>query len=358
VVGLVAGAALLRRWPRVVALCGPAGLALAAFFLLRLAVLDPGFWRLVDENAQYRQMMSFSFQYLPGNFGIEPTLEAPLVTDTVWDRLRAATYLLGRGFWFGVGGSALLVVAGVGLGGFRGWWAKGVAVLMVVSPGALLLTGLAGQYFVGRADGDMAAGRYAAAIDGYETAQRFDPQLGRSEQIHLRLGEAHDRLGRGAHPAALFYLGNVYARRKDVDAAVAQFRVVHEVAPPALREIVGRRLAWTLAEAGVEAYRRRLPGTAVGWWERALTVDRDHLQAAYYLSRAYFDQGRYDASIATSRSLLAVSRNRLLNSQIQTTIGDASWKLDDVRSARAAYERAFNLDTHKNYRMLKSLGGT
>ena len=89
-----------------------------------------------------------------------------------------------------------------------------------------------------------------------------------------------------------------------------------------------------------------------------MALDSTQIQAAYFLSRAYFDQGRYQQSIVMGNALLARSRNPLLNANVQANIGDSYWKLKDFGSARKAYEASMNLDTYNNYRMFKSLGGT
>lgn len=356
-IGALGGAALLGRWARLALLCGAAGVALCGFTLVRLAVLDPGFWRLVDENEQYAGMMRFSFKHIPGNFGVEPTFEAGMATDGVLERLATALYFMGRGWWLAVLGLTLL---GVGAGPRvvrQKWMAAAVAVLLAI-PTPVLLGAMWGQYRRDQGDRAMAAGRYLEALDRYEGAQRFDPQLRGSEALHLRIGEALYHLGGRSHPAARFYLGGLRIQRGALDSGIVEYRLAVEGAPEALGVIVRRRTAWTLVEAGLAAYKERLVGVAAGWWERALTAAPDHLQAVFLLSRAHFDQGRYDESIAASHTVLRRSRRRLLNAQVQANIGDAYWKLADFGKARTAYAASLALDSYANYRMLRSLGGT
>ena len=99
-------------------------------------------------------------------------------------------------------------------------------------------------------------------------------------------------------------------------------------------------------------------GPAAGQWERALALDATQLQAVYFLIRAYFEQGRYEQSIAMGRLLLSRSQNQLLNANVQANIGDSYWELSDFKSARTAFAVSRRLDSFANFRIFKSLGGT
>ena len=89
-----------------------------------------------------------------------------------------------------------------------------------------------------------------------------------------------------------------------------------------------------------------------------MAFDPAQLQVPYFLGKAYFDQGRYEESIAMGRFLLYRSQNRLLNANMQANLGDAFWKINDFTSARVAYEASMRLDPFGNFRIFKSLGGT
>jgi tetratricopeptide (TPR) repeat protein len=204
----------------------------------------------------------------------------------------------------------------------------------------------------------MASGHYAAAIKRYEAAQRLAPQSTQSEWTHLRLGEAYYHLGLPSHPHAHFYLADRHAQRGDVSAALVEYLMVAQEAPAALQSIVRRRIAEAYIAMGTTLYRHGEVGSAVGWWEKALAFDPTQLQAAYFLCRAYFDQGRYHLSIDTGRGLLLRIHNPLLKANIQANLGDSYWKLSDFKRARQAYESSMRLDTFANYRVFKSLGGT
>ena len=86
------------------------GLGLGSLALLYLAFIDPALWALIDENAQYAQIMRFSRDYLPANFGVEPTFQGQLAIDTIQDRLATAVYFMGTGWWLCVGSSVFVLV--------------------------------------------------------------------------------------------------------------------------------------------------------------------------------------------------------------------------------------------------------
>ena len=124
-----------------------------------------------------------------------------------------------------------------------------------------------------------------------------------------------------------------------------------------LQEIVHKRIAWTYVAMGLAWYPKGEISTAIRWWEAALALDPSQVQAAYFLGRAYFDEGRYEQSIAMGRFLFSLT-NRLLNANLQANLGDAYWKLNDFTNARASYEASISLDSFGNFRIFKSLGGT
>jgi tetratricopeptide (TPR) repeat protein len=207
-------------------------------------------------------------------------------------------------------------------------------------------------------DRDLAAGRYATAIQHYKAAQRFDVQLRRSERVHLRLGEADYQLGRLSQPHGRLYLGHREAQRGDFEAAIAAYALAAQVSSAPLQEMIHKRMAWTYVRMGMAAYRKRSVGQATALWERALAIDAAQLQVAYFLTKAYFDLGQYERSIAIGHFWLARSQNRLLNANAQANIGDSYWKRHDFAQARRAYKAAMQLDAHRNFRIFKSLAGT
>jgi tetratricopeptide (TPR) repeat protein len=131
----------------------------------------------------------------------------------------------------------------------------------------------------------------------------------------------------------------------------------HEASDP-LKALLHKRIAWNYADGGILLYRKGLLGPAIGYWEQALAVDAAQVRAVYFLARAYFEQSRYERSVAMSRLLLSRSQNRLLNANLQSNIGDCYWRLRDYDKARLAYEASMRLDTYGNFRVYKSLGGT
>jgi tetratricopeptide (TPR) repeat protein len=303
--------------------------------------------------------MRFSRRNLPANFGIEPFFQPNLSTETAMDRLATALYFAGWGWWVCLTGGLLILIPCLRISGRRNMrWAALTASVMLATQGMVLFKGFAAQYLQEQGDRDMTRGRYAEAIERYEATQRCDPQLTKSEQIHLHLGDAYYQLGIPSHPNARFYLGDRYAQGMNFEAAIAEYLIAAQEASAPLREIIRKRIAWTYLSMGLGQYRKGEINSASGWWEIALASDPAQLQAAYFLVRAYFDQGRYEQSITMGRFLLLRSHNRLLNANVQANLGDGYWKLHDFANARRAYEGAMRLDSFANFRIFRSLGGT
>jgi len=303
--------------------------------------------------------MSFSRLTLPANYGIEPVFQMNLSTETVLGRLATAFYFMGWGWLVCLMGGLLLLISSLNISGGRNMRLVALtASMMFAIQGMVLFKGLAAQYLQEQGDRDMALGRYVKSIERYEAAQRLDRQLTMSEQNHLHRGAAYDQLGIPSHPNARFYLGDRYAQGMNFVAALPEYLLAAQEASAPLREIIHKRIAWTYVAIGLASYRKGEVGPAIGWWEAALAFDPAQLQATYFLSRAYIDQGRYEQSIALGRFLMVRSQNRLLNANVQANLGDAFWKIKDFTSARVAYEASMSLDSFANFRIFKSLGGT
>jgi tetratricopeptide (TPR) repeat protein len=358
-IGLLGSVVCYYGSGRLLALCGVAGLGLCLFLVLHLTFEDAVFWKLVDENGQYVRMMAFSFRFLPANFGIEPTLERVLASASVLDRLATAAYFMSYGWWCCLSGSLLLLAGSLTMQSARSIrWMGATLLILLGGLGLIFFKGFAAQYLQAKGDGYLARAHFPQAIQQYEAAQELDPQLLSSEQLHLRLGEAYYGLGMSSHPHARFYLGNLYSQQGNADAAVATYLLAAQDAPSPLAEIIYRCIGRRYVTIGLAQYRQANIPQAVTLWEKASTFDQKQLMAAYFLTKAYFEQGRYEQSIAMGRWLLTRSQNRLLNANVHANIGDGYWRLRDYTRARNAYEASQQLDAFANFRIIKSLGGT
>ena len=344
---------------RLLAAAGSACLMLAAWSVLDLAYADRTLWALVDDNAQYGQIVSFSRAHLTENLGFDPTYESNVTTEGVLGRLSAAYYFMGAGWWL-VLAAGLILTAGTLVVG--GWWglrataaaliATGLFASIVIAPAAIAV------HRESRADRQLALGRYAEAVRDYTAAQGLTGQAQESERIWLRLGEAYGRLGMAAHPASQLYLADRDLRVSQPDAGLSRLRLLAASAPEDVRGIVRKRLGTTLAASGLGAYTSGRVALAVARWQEAMDVDTTQTQAAFFLSRAYFDLGRYEASIAMSRQVLSRTRNKIIRADAQANIGDSYTRMGQYALARQAYEASRRLDPVANFRILRSLGGT
>lgn len=362
VIVAIGGLGLVACWMRAdrcgVA-CGVAGLGVCSFVLLYLTFVHPAFWALVEENAQYVEIMRFTRRHFPSNLGVEPTLQTMLPADTLLERLGTAWYFMGKGWWIGLLGSVVLLGSCGYSGGRQTWrWLSATALIVCVGQSVFLVQGVVAQNFWEQGDRHMADGNYGRALGRYDAAQQMDTQLARSVQRQLRIGEAHVLLGVPTQLHARFYLGHRYTEQGNIDAALSEYRLALPHATGALESILRKRLAWTYVTLGFKQYRQGDVGQAAVQWEKALATDSAQIAAVYGLARAYFDQGRYEQSLAMSQSVLAYTRHRLLRANVQANMGDSYWKLGDTTKARLAYAVAMKLDAYGNFRAMKSLGGT
>ncbi len=360
VIGGVAAIAWLRRSDHLLAVCGVTGLGLASFILLYLAFMDPALWYLVDENAQAANLIGFSHRFLPGNYGFQPTFRPSLDTETLVGRLVTAAYFMSWGWGVGLAGSLLLLFNGLIHASPRRrlTWISLPAVLIFGGQGAMLVSCLAAEYLHDQGHRQMALGRYVEAARRYERAQRWNPQLATSLRAHVRLGQAYYHLNMQTHPNARLYRGERYAQEGNYKTAFAEYLVAMQEAPSPVKEVLAKRIAWLHVDRGIAQLRKGQVGAAIGHWEHAVAFDEEQIQAVYFLARAYFEQSRYEQSIAMSHILLSRSQNRLLNANVQFIIGDSYWRLRKFDQARLAYEASMRLDSYGNFRIFKSLGGT
>lgn len=358
-IGTIGLAAWFYKSKRLLTVCWSGGLCLCSFYILYLTFWNPAFWQLIDENSQYANIMNFSQRFLPANYGIEPTFEKVIFTETVLERLITSFYFMSWGWWICIAGSFMLLIVYLKT---EGWKAVRritiIAAIIFACQGIIFFKGFAAQYFHDKGDRLMAKSRYADAIQKYDMAKYLDPQIARNEQIYLKLGEAYFKLGNPSHLEARFYHGYIYSQEEKFDAAISEYLIAAEEASAQLKDIIHRRLALSFAKEGIIYYRKGLVGPAVGYWERSLSFDPNQFQALFFLTGAYFEDGRYKQSIDTSRLLLSKSKNKLLNANLQANVGDCYWKLNDFKNARAAYEASAGLDSYANFRIFKSLGGT
>jgi len=356
--GFLGLAAAVRRQGMWMALAGAGGLGLGAYGLLRLALQDPAFWLLVDEKAQYSQIVRFSSRHMQANFGFESSFGSMVATDTLPEQLATAANFIGWGCWLSMIGGILLL-AGCRMED-RDRSLPRMALAAAVSSFVVVLAvlpGLAALAYQERGDRRMARGHYAEALRSYRKAMRWAPAVATSARYYSRVGAAHYFGGEVTHPAARFYMGERYARMDDRVNAIDEY-LASRAGSEALRAVAHRRIAWTYVTLGLERYAAGDLSLAVGQWEQALAVDEAQLQAAYFLLRSYFDQGRYDRSVAIGDYFLDRSWNPPLNANVQASMGDAFWKLDDLERARLAYRYSIELDCHGNLGAMKKLGGT
>lgn len=331
--------------------------SLAVFFLLHLSLIDPIIWHLADENNQYANIIKFTDLYFPPNFGKNPNFGKHLMTLTLIDRVGMAFYFIDWGWWLCLFGSLLLFMGSIFA---RPALAKilPVSMLLLVCHVGFLSKGIMAQYLWEQANSNMGRGCYAQASRQYKKIIASNTQLAGNEAVFLRLGEAYYHMGHVNVPGALFYIGNDYENRGDFEQALSEYRLAAKEAVFPLQQLIYRHMARLHTQQGLRAYQTGLTGQACSQWEMALSWDPKQYEAIFYLTKGYFDQGKYKKCIEMGNRLLADLKNQLLHANIHSSLGDGYWKIGELHNARQAYEKSMKLDEYGNLRIFKSLGGT
>ena len=358
-VALFAVHGTLSRRPGRIAAAALAGLACCLTWLLHLALQDPRFWPLVRDHQQVVQVMEWSRDLLPGVLGREPTLVDSLPTASLLDRLLAALYFMGAGWWLALAGSVLLlVIAHRALRPASTQWG-------LMAPTAILMAWNVAQAGVATAAelmrerglAQLAAFQYEPALASLDRAEQLDPQLSGSMAFRVQRGLARQHLGGAADPEAMLAVASSRMSQAPLPDVIALLARIPSHDGEPLSDLVSGALAEAHLAQGRRLLRTSGLATAAGHWERALAARPDDVRAMYLLALAEQGRGRYDASLAWARAVLAHSRHARLNAQLYVIVGDDLWKLGEPDAARAAYAASRRAMPFGNFRSQVSLGG-
>lgn len=354
---LFASAIILFRSNTFSFLVGIVCLYLVVFFLLHLLLNDSIIWQLSDENTQYANIIKFAEKYYPPNFGRDPNAGKQLMTSTLVDRMGMVFYFIDRGWWLCLFGSLILILGSV--------FIKPVPPKILLVPVLLpfcmciiLSNAIYAQYIWEQAINDMGQGKHASAIRIFEKIIASGTQLSGSDTLYLCLGKAYYHMGRSNLPGALFYKGVNYEEKGDFERALSEYRIASYKSELQLKQVIFRRMARLYIKQGLQVYDNGLLGNACSQWEAALSCNPRQYEAIFYLTKGYFDQGKYKKSIEMADLLLTKLKNELLRADILSNMGDGYWKLLKFNNARQVYEKSIKIDEYGNLRIFKNLGGT
>lgn len=339
------------------------GLALfLALFLLYQMAFQTSHWlaTLTDQNRQYAEMIQFTKEYLPPNEGVEPGFWTTLPTEGIADRVVAAWYFSGWGWYAAIVAGGLLVLSACSSGGASR--KEGLTALLI--PVGLFLAlatpAFMAEYLQERGDDHQMRGRYAQALSDYRRALGYDVGLSYSPRYHLEVGALYTALNRTDRPEYHFYQGSLLENRGRVREAAFEYRKAQRTDLADLegmRRVVADAIAGLYEKVGLDAYRKGRIATALAAWTTALAADPAQTNLHYYRAKAFFDLGAYSDAISENQRFLAASAHRILNANVHANLGDCYQKLRDPQRARDFYRRSLALDRDQNARAFMSLAG-
>lgn len=353
-------ASLARRASGLTLLTGVTALWMWLHLFVSFSLFEPS--RLVmlhDLNRQAGELLSFQ-RYLPPNAGTPPTFAQELGIDSFADRLQATFHFATLG-WFCFGlGSFLSLISFLCIGRRLPKVLSVVFLLSLVAAWGFMALRpyVKAQQALDAAGAELAAGRYARALQRYQIAAQLDRNLPFMETYQLALGNCFSLLGKTDEPAYVFQLAHTCLEARDFQAASSHLETLLSDRPSGIPvELLRRSLAWSHVLHGLSEYRNGQPSLAIALWQKALQADPGQLQSHFFLSRAYSELGAYEESIRVGLQFLAVAKDPIFVANASANVADAYYRLQAYGPAREYYLKSFLADNYENLRAVMSLVG-
>ncbi len=351
---------LWRKRPAFLAMAGAILLTLWAITPAHLAFRQPSMLRRLTYELEVAPLLNvFTKDYLLQNYGAPELVPKRLVLYSAWGRFFAAVDFLRLG-WYCFGLGALLICLHA-LSRLPAGKLRMSLTLLCLPVGALtiVLTPAAiGQHYYSNGMLAKTEGRNQEAISDLRKAMRWDAWHAHDIDLYATIGELQRQAGilsdspeRHISRAVSLRLAN------DYEPAIFEFTLAGEgtgaVAATARREAAATRIT-----LGLALYQTGGIGAAVSNWELALAEDPTLIYALPYLSRGYYDTGRYQAGVEAAKRLAALIKDHsyaLANAY--SLAGDCYAKLGDDATARHYYTLSLAVDPILNYWALTGVAG-
>jgi tetratricopeptide (TPR) repeat protein len=365
---LAAAVMYSRKHWRCLAVVG-AGLLLLCFAgLLQLAFGEADLLKEVgDEEVNFVAIQQFENRYLPVNFGKEASNAlGPGISDsivTAWDRVVAARFFMGRGWYLTLSaGIAAFFYAKKRLADKR---QKSLLVKVTVVAALFLAIGFSlrptiAQVTVARGQDAEAKGEPDLAIARYRRAMRLDKWFAVHTDLYQRIGAIDYNFGRTDTIEYGIFFAELMASQNNLNDAIQQYeRLIPRAEAVSAQsvELVRSREAELWTALGKQLYSRGAIGTAVQAWENAISKDQSQWLAGFCLCRGYFETGRYQQSVTWIQSIIKRVRDQETRANLESNLGDAYMRLDELALAHLAYRRSYIIDYVLNWRALSDLIG-
>jgi tetratricopeptide (TPR) repeat protein len=351
---------LWRRNPTLLGLSAAVLLMLWAITPAQIAFRQPSVLRRLTNELEVTPMLNvFTKAYLLQNYGTPEQVPKRLVLYSAWGRFVAAQSFLRLGWYcFGLG-AFLIGVQAIS----RLPRAKVTTSLLLLSlpVGALIIILIPpgiGQHYYSNGIVNKTLGHNQEAIADFRRAMRWDAWHAEDADLYATIGQLQKTAGiasnspeRHINRAIELRLANEY------ESSIFEFGLASEaggwVGETARKEQAATRLLFGLA-----LYQAGGIGAAVTNFELALAEDPSQVYALPYLTRGYYDLGRYEAGIAAGNRLVALIKDHAYAvANAYSLVGDCYAKLGQIDQARIYYTRSLAADPIVNYWALTGLVG-
>ncbi len=354
---IVAGAVMFTmRWWRVLGWIGAMLLWLAVLGPLKATLVDASMLQTLAVEASQQQLAAaFTQQALPVNFGSEPTVTSRLDLNTIEDRLTAAWYFAHSGWWAALFAGLL----GIGFGAARGrskaiiWMAGAgaVMILLICSIGPAVAEEGLMQAHAAEARGDL-----DGAEQAYRRAMRWDGWQAINIYNYASIGCLDEARGHRDTPEYHVYHAELASTQMDLTASLGELERIR-TDDQTLELVIRRREAELYTQYARQLHALQAYGAAVTASENALELDPDSLLASYYLSRDYYEIGRFSDAAALSMKLATQLDDPSFRANLFSDAGDAYTKLGAYETAKSAYRKSYLYDYVLNLWGLSALNG-
>lgn len=352
-----------QKYWRTLSLAGAVLLLVCLSSLLQVAYGMPALLKdLADEEANWVTMQRFQTRFLPSTLRLEESNSTgPQIASsiqTVWDRLVAARYFMGMG-WY------LTVVVGL-LSFFyalprlvrvdRSRLIKGSLLMAACLCAVFIARAAAAHVLVTWGQVAEARGQGQLAIERYRRAMRLDRWFAIHTDLYQRIGQIDATHGRSETVDYGIYLSELWFSQGNFIEGIAELeRVIPKSG--SLAPVLVQRESEMWESYGSSLYNQHAIAAAIPAWQSALAKDPKAWSAGFGLTRAYFEMGRYDESAALGQKLLKNVRDPVLIAELESDVGDALLRLGDVGKAHLFYRSSYLIDFVYNWRALSALVG-
>ena len=352
-----------KHW-RVLSLAGAVLLLTCFCALLQVAYGEPVLLKqLADEETDWIAVQRFQARFLPTILRSEESNSTgPKITqsiETVWDRLVAARYFMGMG-WY------LAVLVGVACFFYamprlsvqnRSRLAKGVLLMAACLAVAMIGRAATAHILVSWGQIAEANGKPNVAIERYRRAMLLDRWFAIHPALYQWIGAIDANFGRLEtleygiyHSELLFSQGNF------TEALAELQRIIPKSGSLAPVLLEWEAQMWAIY--GETLYKQHAIAAAIPAWESALAENPTKWIAGFGLSRAYFEVGRYQEAASLAQRLIKEVRDPVLIAELDTNLGDAYIRMGELAKAHVAYRMSYLIDVVYNWRALSDVVGS